>query len=107
MRGLRNWYRQLVRRPRSSEERLRVALAELPAHPHYLSFDPPLSRREADDVLRLLHRHREAAASGSRPGSTGSVGLGPFAGPVSGESDAGPYWGSYTVTYDSTAGYGD
>jgi len=107
MRNLWNRARQLVQRPRSRQERLRLAVDRLPAHPYPVIADGAFGDSDADYVLRLLHRDGETAASRLGPGNPRGTGLGPYTGPLSNSSDAGPYWGNYTVTYDSVAGHGD
>jgi len=102
MRNLWNRARQLVLWARGRYELVPVALDEVPPYPDHGTGHWVIPDSATEDVLRLLHRDEPPTPSRPGPGFTGGLGIGPGARAVSGESDA-----SFTVTYDSVAGYGD
>lgn len=66
LRGLRRRLGQLVGRSRGSEERLSVAVDELPTHNYYVLRHRTFSDGSTDDVWRLVHRDQLSTASRPR-----------------------------------------
>lgn len=89
MRSIWNWCRKLVAGSRGSEERLSVALDELPAHSYQLASDGAIYHRDADHVWRFVHDDSEPTSGGFRyrllegPWPVGDT----FTRPLPGDSD--------------------
>lgn len=69
MRSFRDRLRLLVERSRGRHQLLHMALDALPPGADHISFDWPITPREANHVLRLLFRNRQREIGRSGPRS--------------------------------------
>jgi hypothetical protein len=103
MRAVWHWFGKLVRRPRSSEERLRMAVDSMQAYSDHLAEFRADVSDYADDVLRLLHRdeRRTASRSGSR------YPRGAWTRSIAGTIPSDSYTSGSGTTYVRLTGHGD